>query len=307
MRSPWLFAVVLLTQGALARCEVHYNWEALLNTRRIAIITPFFCTIKPPAAAPVPLPAAKPKARVVWPAPTAEHASARKNSASTRKSSTKAVLRPAPVHLDPAVAPKPADKGNKQPAAAAVTPAEKSFHTQTLQTLTEVMQATLPERIAAGRVYQVVPESEAQAALRGLRWQPRDLFQERGAIVRGKFPTPDVKHIQQLAKRLKVDGVVVAAMREPASIGDGIRLPYELWMVNPFNMGVRRRLPHVLSPRIQAFLITADGETAWQDEQVADHPRTTPRTLKTLLVDWQEATEQAAQQLADSLHRQPPG
>jgi hypothetical protein len=57
---------------------------------------------------------------------------------------------------------------------------------------------------------------------------------------------------------------------------------------------------------VKAYLITRQGTIAWQDEAMADHPRTKQRTTRTLLIDWQEATEEVAQQLADSLMRLPP-
>ncbi|MDE2127441.1 MAG: hypothetical protein KGJ62_12715 [Armatimonadetes bacterium] len=37
-----------------------------------------------------------------------------------------------------------------------------------------------------------------------------------------------------------------------------------------------------------------------------DHPRTDPRTLATLQVDWDEATNELAQDLSDSINRLPP-
>ncbi len=302
-----MLIVLLLTQAQGVRADARYDWESLLNTRRIAIVAPFFCTVPPPDPAPAMALTRKPTARVIWPktAPDAftggnqARQSGNRVNPRTARTATKATLQPAPVQIDPAP-PQPK-------ASVPVTEADKSFHARTLQTLTATLKTALPESIAAGRTYQVIPDGDVQAALRKLRWQSRDLFALQGKPTQGKFPPPDTKHIQKLAQLLHVDGVIVSAMREPASVGDGLRLPYELWMVNPFDFGVRRRTAHVLSPRVQAFLITADGKTAWQDEQAADHPRTTPRTLNTLLVDWQEATEQVAQQLADSLNRLPPG
>ena len=297
-----LCAVGILTQALPVRADARYDWESLLNTRRIAVVAPFFCTVPPPAFIPSAKPTTKRTARVIWPKPASNTPSARnKPVLSHSKTSAGKTLQPATVQIE--LAPLPPKTTSAVPA----TAADKSFHTQTLQTLTSTLHTALPESIGAGNVYRVVPQSDVQAALGRLHWNEHDLFQERGQPLRGKFPVPDVKRIQKLAQMLHVDGVVVTAMREPASIGDGLRLPFELWKVNPFNMGVRRMKAHVLSPRVQAFLITAQGKTAWQDEMAADHPRTTPRTLKTLLVDWQEATEQVAQQLADSLHRQPPG
>ena len=302
-----MLVVLLLMQAAGVRADARYDWESLLNTRRIAIVAPFFCTVPPPAHAQTVTPTRKPTARMMWPktVPDASTSGSPARQSGNRvhpptaKTAAKTTLQPAPVQIDPTL---PQTKP-----AAAVTEADKSFHTRTLQTLTATLQTALPESIAAGRTYQVLPDGDVQAALRQLRWQSRDLFQFQGKPTQGKFPAPDLKHIQKFAQLLHVDGVLVSAMREPASVGDGLRLPYELWMVNPFDLGVRRRTAHVLSPRVQAFLITAEGKTAWQDEQAADHPRSTPRTLNTLLVDWQEATEQVAQQLADSLNRLPPG
>ena len=301
---------LLSAQLPAARADARYDWEALLNTRRIAVVAPFFCTVPLPALPPSAKPSVKRTAHVVFPIPKSAPAARSGGTASYKRGksfpalpgvSAKPPMQPARIQIDPV------PQSSKSGPAIPVTATDTSFHARTLQTLTETLRAALPESIGNGHTYQVIPETDVQTGLRKLRWQTRDLFQGRGLPAKSKFPDPDIKHIQKLAQILHVDGVVVASMREPASIGDGLRLPYELWLVNPFNLSTRRVRAHVLSPRVQAFLITSQGVTAWQDEQAADHPRATPRTLKTLLIDWEEATEQVAQQLADSLHRQPPG
>ncbi|HZO88163.1 MAG TPA: hypothetical protein VFB38_07460 [Chthonomonadaceae bacterium] len=176
----------------------------------------------------------------------------------------------------------------------------------TLQSLTQVMRTTLPVLLSEQGRFRVAPLDLTDRALKALRWTPCDLFANKGIAQGRQWPAPDLKRIVLLAKRLKVDAVFVGTMREPASIGEGMQFHHEAWDPNPLNWGLERIHAHVVSPRVQAFLITRDGVIAWTDEQMAEHPRTRQRTTRTLLVDWQEATQQVAQQLADSLLRLPP-
>src|SRR5262249_49399223 len=149
------------------------------------------------------------------------------------------------------------------------------------------------------------PPALVERTLRALHWTQCDLFLDKAAL-KGNWPTPDMKRLTLLAKRLNVSAIFIGTMRDPADIKDGFRLHPELASANLVKLSLKHYRAHVLSPRVQAFLVTRDGKTAWQDEQMADHPRTRPNTLRTLRVDWQEATEQVAQQLADSLRRLPP-
>jgi hypothetical protein len=280
-----------------ANAEARNDAQALRVTRRIAIIAPFFCS--GPMQKPLPprkdaaSKDSKPVVRVALPD---------KSMPSIRKPHSNKDLPPAAVKIEPPpkrVAPVPT---HVPPATNMSTPAStEAFYRDALKSLTEVMGTSLPDRLTEGGRFTVVPAKFVQQALRGLHWQARDLFLPSGSG-NAKFPTPDTERLQQLARKLHVDAVFVGTMREPASIGDGLRLPFEMWRINPLDLGIKRTRAHVLSPRVRAFLVTAQGGIAWEDEQMADHPRTTPHTTRTLLVDWQEATEQVAQQLADSLH-----
>lgn len=176
-----------------------------------------------------------------------------------------------------------------------------------LQKLNATMQKALPNFLAEQPDrFRVAPPPLTERALKALHWQPCDLFVNGGKLADGRWPVPDPERIATLAKRLRVDAIVVGSMRDPASIGHGLRIHHNPWSLNPLNWGFQRITPHVLSPRVQAFLITDGGTIAWKDEQMADHPRTSHPNARNLLVDWEEATEQVAQQLADSLLRLPP-
>ena len=261
--------------------DVRNDAQALSATRRIAIVAPFFCSgptqvAIPPRKAAEPK-AVKPIARVVWPNTSTPPA---------RKPHSSRDLPPAPIKVEPS--PKTAARGSvpasNDPVNTTSSASTDAFYWDALTSLADVMAASLPDRLAEGGRFTVVPAPFVQQALRTLHWQARDLFLP-SHDARTKFPTPDATRLQQLARRLHVDAVLVGAMREPASIGDGLRLPFENWKNNPLDVGVRRTRAHVLSPRIRAFLVTAQGGIVWQDEQMADHPRTTPHTTRTLLVD----------------------
>lgn len=185
-------------------------------------------------------------------------------------------------------------------------PEDEKFYLERLNRLAAVMKQELPARLGDLSRFRVVPAKDVDSALRGLRWTARDLFANKGETNGKVWPALELGRVRALAKRLKVDAVFVGAMRDPASIGEGLRLHHDSWNPNPLNWGIQRNRAHVLSPRVQAFLITKNGVTAWKDEQMADHPRTKPSTPKTLAIDWIEATQQVAQQLADSLNRLAP-
>lgn len=174
------------------------------------------------------------------------------------------------------------------------------------QTLLLAMRKTLARRMTEQQRFRALPLDKTESGLKTAHWTACDLFARQAALDGKTWPIPDTARIAALARRLKVDAILIGTMRDPASIGDGFQIHHETWNVNPLNLSLKRIRSHVVSPRCQAFLVTASGEIAWKDEQMADHPRTNPRTDKTLWIDWQEATEQVAQQLADSLLRMPP-
>ncbi len=184
--------------------------------------------------------------------------------------------------------------------------AQDRAYQQGLNALETSMRKALSRCLAEGDRFRVMPLPMMDRVLRRLHLMPRNLFLQSGLAQGKQWPAPDVKRIAALAKRLNVDAIFVGSMREPASIGDSMQFHHEAWNPNPLAWNLQRIRPHVVSPRVQAFLITKQSVIAWQDEEMADHPRTKQRTARTLLIDWQEATEEVAQQLADSLLRLPP-
>ena len=85
-----------------------------------------------------------------------------------------------------------------------------------------------------------------------------------------------------------------------------LQLNHQTWNINPFNIGLRHIKSHVISPRIQAVLINRKGVIVWRDDQLANHPRTKPATLRNLRADWLDATDEAASLLVDSLEQPAP-
>jgi hypothetical protein len=179
-------------------------------------------------------------------------------------------------------------------------------YAEKLRRLRLTLQKAFVQRLRGQKRFVAVPQARVERELHRLHWTAADLFADRG-MVRGKGrPRPDTARIAWLAQRIGVDALVVGVMYHPASIGEGPKLHHEIWSTNPLNLSVRRVRAHVISPRVQSFLVTTEGITVWRDEQMADHPRSGPRTPRTLLADWIEATAQVANQLADSLLRMPP-
>jgi hypothetical protein len=172
-----------------------------------------------------------------------------------------------------------------------------------LQFLEQTIQKRLPVGLAESGRFRIAPPELTARTLQALGWAPQDFYEEE-ATLKGAWPKPDPKKAAQLAKRMRVDAVLVAALREPASIKEGYALSRNEWDTNPLNFSLKRYNNHVVSPRVQAFLFNAEGKMIWRDEQMAYHPRTKPHTPKTLRVDWQEATLQVAQQLTDNLMRE---
>lgn len=175
-----------------------------------------------------------------------------------------------------------------------------------LTDLRATLQEAMQRRLAGQTRFHCSSTAEVQRAMRSLRWISSNLFEANAArSAKGRF-RPEGRRIMTLARKLNVDAVLVGVMFEPASIGDSVNLRHSNWDINPLNVGVHRIKTHVISPRVQAYLISADGRLLWQDEQMADHPRSKPRSMHTLKIDWIEATQQVADQLADSLLRLPP-
>jgi hypothetical protein len=179
-------------------------------------------------------------------------------------------------------------------------------HESILRTLRLTLQKSFIERMATQARFVIVPQAVIERELHKLHWGAADLFENKG-IVKGKaWPEPDKAHIAIIANRIGVDALIIGCLREPASIGEGPRLHHEVWNANPLNITVKRMRAHVISPRVQAYMVTKEGWVVWKDEQMADHPRTNPRTSRTLIIDWTEVTSQVACQIADSLLRMPP-
>jgi hypothetical protein len=190
--------------------------------------------------------------------------------------------------------------------------------------LAAVVARTTQRDLAEDNRFVLVPPEAVRRALRELHWTDRDLFtgfpgpsararrsgigamQHNIAPGKEPWPAPNLARIARLASKLGVDGVVVGTMREPISVGAGIVVRHDDYSLNPINVGMRRVRDHVDSPRIHAALVSRSGEIAWSDDLLAEHPRTKRRTSKTLAIDWQEATQEVVQLMADSLLRLPP-
>jgi hypothetical protein len=193
-----------------------------------------------------------------------------------------------------------------------------------MRALSATVAVAAQRDLAEGDRFQLVSPDAVRQALRALRWRANDLFtglpswETHGRpsaaktfmknVAPGKepWPQPNAARIARLARKLDVDGVVVGTMREPISVGAGILIRHDENIPNPINLSVRRMRDHVDSPRIHAALIARSGSLAWSDDLMAGHPRTKRRTMKTLALDWQEATQEVVQLMADSLFRLPP-
>lgn len=173
----------------------------------------------------------------------------------------------------------------------------------TLRMLETTIQERLPVSLAELGRFRVAPPALTARALRALGWNVQDLYEEEASLY-GPWPRLDAARAAKLAKKLKVDAVLVAAMREPASTREGYQIRRNQFDLNPLNFSFQRYPNHVVSPRVQAFLVQSNGKIIWRDEQMAEHPRTKPSTMKTLCVDWQEATLHVAQKLTDNLIRE---
>lgn len=180
---------------------------------------------------------------------------------------------------------------------------DQQAYRETLRLLESTFQKRLPRSLGESQQFRVAPPELVDRKLRALGWMPQDLYEDEAALQRG-WPQPVPKRAATLAKVLNVDAVFLAVMRDPASVKEGFRLHRQAWNINPFNLQLRRYPNHVTSPVVRAFLYDAKGDILWQDQQMADHPRTKPHTARTLRADWQEATLQVAQQLTDNLMRE---
>lgn len=179
----------------------------------------------------------------------------------------------------------------------------RKTYCESLQTLERTIQKRLPVSLAELGRFRVAPPDLTTRSLRALGWNPRDLYEEEAALF-GAWPRLDTERAAKLAKKLRVDAVLAAAMREPASTKEGYQIARNTWDFNPLSIRFQRYPNHVVSPRVQAFLVNAEGKVLWQDEQMAVQPRTKPHTAKTLCVDWQEATLLVTQHLTENLIRE---
>jgi hypothetical protein len=180
--------------------------------------------------------------------------------------------------------------------------ARKHYH-ESLRILEQTIQKRLPVSLGESRRFRIAPPDLTVRALRALGWAPQDLYEYEAAL-EGKWPVPDPKRAAKLAQKLRVDAVFLAVMREPASTRAGYQLRRDDWNPNPLNLRFERYREHVVSPTVRAFLFSDEGELLWQDEEIAEYPRTRPHTPKTLRVDWLEATLKVAQEITDNLIRE---
>ena len=173
---------------------------------------------------------------------------------------------------------------------------------ETLRMLEETLQHRLPGSLGESQRFRIAPPELVTRKLHVLGWTPQDLYEDEAAL-QGKWPVPIPKRAVKLANLLKVDAILFAVMREPASVKEGYQMTRSEWNLNPLNFSLRRFPNHVTSPVVRAFLYNQQGNLVWTDEQIAEYPRTKPNTMRSLRVDWQEATLKVAQQLTDDLMR----
>ena len=167
-------------------------------------------------------------------------------------------------------------------------------------TLHRAMSFRLQER----KRFKIYPAQRLLKILRSQKTNASDFFANSGKSTGKTWDRPQISKLKALAKSLNVDAILVGEMHQSASIGDSVAMSHSV--INPLDMSVKRVHHHVISPRVQAYLVSKTGAILWSEEQLADHPRSSPRTVKSLKLDLQEATEQVASQLTDSLQRLPP-
>ena len=184
-----------------------------------------------------------------------------------------------------------------------LTQSDKAKRTE-LEGLETALYWAVSVRLQERKRFKVFPAQRLLKILKSQKTNASDFFANSGKSNSKAWDRPQISKLKTLAKNLNVDAILVGEMHEPASIGDSAAMSHSA--INPLDMNVKRIHPHVISPRVQGYLVSIDGTIIWSDEQLADHPRSSPRTVKTLKLDLQEATEQVATQLMDSLQRLPP-
>ena len=183
------------------------------------------------------------------------------------------------------------------------TAAEQQYVDE-LHRLQTVVDTSLGVGLRDTQRFALTPLSPAATGRSSDRGAPPPLF--RNSSQQEEWLRPDLHRISLLARRQHVDGVLLVEMRQPGSAGESLRVYHDPLSLNLLNFSLQRVKPHVLSPRLRAVLVTQSGNIAWQDDEVAFHPRSRPPTMRTLRADWEDATASAAQQLADSLLRAEP-
>ena len=173
-----------------------------------------------------------------------------------------------------------------------------------LEGLETALYWAMSVRLQERKRFKIYPAQRLLKILRIQKTNAYDFFKNSGTSTGKVWDRPQISKLKALAKILNVDAILVGEMHRPASIGEGAAMSHGV--VNPLNMSMKRIHAHVISPRVQAYLVSKTGAILWSEEQLADHPRSSPRTAKSLKLDLQEATEQVASQLTDSLQRLPP-
>ncbi len=177
---------------------------------------------------------------------------------------------------------------------------------QNLRLILHRFDSALTNRLNELPNFNITPMNTAPSKIKNSSFSPNDIYLRPPGKQSRDWPSPDTKKAMILIKKLKVDGIIFSAMREPASIAEGLQISHQTWNINPFNIGLRHIKPHVVSPRVQSILINRSGKIVWQDEELANHPRTKPSTPRTLKADWLDATDIVASLLADSLGQPAP-
>lgn len=165
------------------------------------------------------------------------------------------------------------------------------------------LHKALTKRLGEHSRFKLVPDGLSSKHLAKLSWTEKDFLTSTRSSRKKQSLVPEPIRISMLASRLNVDAVLVYHVSESDNIGDSVGLHRSKGDLNPLNLKVERLRPHVVSPKVTAYLVNRKGETVWSDTQVAFRPRTNKKTPQSLVADLTEVTLQVAGQVSDSLHR----
>lgn len=170
-------------------------------------------------------------------------------------------------------------------------------YAEILRTLEVRDSVRLPERAAARLPFQIVPREELTKAYETLDLSPPKLFLNKGRILKGKFPQPDVKAVAKLAELLHADAVLLGTLDEPRRNNGGV-------FFDPF-AGLSYDFPDVRA-KGGFYLMMADGREVHHAFIEALHPMTKRGDGKFITADWTETEYLVLENLMDEISRYAP-